>query len=449
MSQRQRILIAQQQRLALNSSLHASIRLLRSDTAGLTRFLEEQAADNPHIRLIPPEPAALGDWLPRWSGALAFGTRSAPAIEEAAAAQPGLIAHVTAAIQAMALPRGAHRIALALVEALEPSGWLGRSTTAIAADLSLPEAEVTAILTRLQTIEPVGLFARNLADCLALQVADLGLLDREMAVILHNLDLLAAGDMARLATLCGCDEAGVARRFRTIRALNPKPGNDFSAANPAHAREPDLLARPMKGGRWQVALNRSALPSVEVVVDPPAPASPEGLQAAKTLHHMLTARNDTLLQVGHEIAGRQVAALVQGPGALVPMTMAEVAAALGLHVSTISRVVAGASMDSPQGVWWLRRMFSGARGAGKAGGDGPRAAAAALRHRLGRIVATESPDAPLSDAALTERLAQETGVVLARRTVAQYREAEGIPPAHRRRRVKRRPQTRANRVGQE
>lgn len=449
MSQRQRILIAQQQRLALNTSLHASIRLLRSDTAGLARFLEEQVAENPHIRLIAPEAAALGDWLPRWSGVLAFGSRVAPAIDETAAAQPGLIAHVTAAIQAMALPRGAHRIALALVEALEPSGWLGRSPNAIAADLSLPETEVTAVLSRLQTIDPIGLFARDLADCLALQVADMGLLDREMAVVLQNLDLLAAGDMARLAALCGCDEAGVARRFRIIRTLNPKPGTDFSAANPAHAREPDLLARPLKGGRWQVALNRSALPSLEVEAEPPSGANPEGLQAAKALHHMLAARNDTLLQVGREIAQRQIAALAQGPGALAPMTMAEVAEALGLHVSTISRVVAGASLDSPHGVWWLRRMFSGARGAGKAGGDGPRAAAAALRHRLGRIVATESPDAPLSDAALTERLTQETGVILARRTVAQYREAEGIPPAHRRRKAKRRSRPMVNRAGQE
>jgi RNA polymerase sigma-54 factor len=295
----------------------------------------------------------------------------------------------------MALPRGSHRIALALVEALEPSGWLGLSTAAIAADLALPEAEVTAVLTRLQTVDPAGLFARNLAECLALQAADLGLLDREMGVILHNLDLLAAGDLARLAALCGCDEAGVARRFRLIRALNPKPGSDFSPANPAHAREPDLVARPLKGGRWQVALNRSALPALEVVADPPKGSRPEGLQAARALHHMLAARNDTLLQVGREIARRQIGALAQGPGALAPMTMAEVAETLGLHVSTISRVVAGASLDSPHGVWWLRRMFSGARGAGKSGGDGPRAAAAALappagqhcRHRIRRSAA--------------------------------------------------------------
>lgn len=440
MSQRQRIVIAQQQRLALNSSLHASIRLLRSDTAGLTRYLEEQAAENPHLKLIPPESPALGDWLPRWTGVLALGDPASPFIPEAASAPPSLIAHATAAIQGMALPRGALPIALALVEALEPSGWLGRSPGAIAAELGLPTDEVLAVLYRLQTIEPAGLFARNLAECLALQVKEQGHLDREMMVILRNLDLLAAGQTRRLARLCDCSEAEVTQRFRLIRTLNPKPGSEFARPNPAHSREPDLLARPLHDGNWQVALNRSALPSLEVVAEapPPAGADPDKLKSARALSHMLSARNDTLLKVGQEIARRQVLALAQGPGALQPLTMAEVAASLGLHVSTISRVVAGASMDSPFGVWWLRRMFSGSRGGpvGEAGeSDGPQASAAALRHRLGRLVAAEAPEAPLSDAALAGQLAQDTGVSLARRTIAQYREAQGIPPAYRRRQM--------------
>lgn len=462
MSQRQRIVISQQQRLALNGSLHASIRLLRSDTAGLTRYLEEQAAENPHLRLIAPEPPKLGDWLPRWSGVLAFGPRGALVTQDAAAAAPGLIAYVTAAIQALSLPRLALRIALALVEALEPSGWLGRTTAQIADDLGLPLEEVDAVLTRLQRIEPAGLFARNLADCLALQALDQKRLDPPMAMILRHLDLLAAGDTARLARLCGCDEAGVLARFRLIRTMNPKPGNDFLPDNPVLTREPDLVARPLKDGRWQIALNRSALPGLEVIVDA-AKRDAKAYAEAKALHYMLAARNDTLLRVGREIVSRQVAALISGPAALQPMRMAEVAEALGMHISTISRVVAGASLDSPRGLWMLRAMFSGARGSGakgngvggsRSGGggtggggtgrlpganaasatddDGPKMAAAALRHRLGQIVASEPALAPYSDAVLTERLAEETGVLLARRTVALYRDTLGIPPAHRR-----------------
>ena len=455
MSQRQRIVIAQQQRLALNTSLHSAIRLLRSDTAGLTRYLEEQAAENPHLRLSAPEPPAPGDWLPRWTGVLGPVQQGRGGSAEPAAAQPSLMAHVVAAIRALDLTRPAQRIALALVEALEPSGWLGRAPEAVAKDLGLPPDEVAAVLERLQGVDPPGLFARNLAECLALQARDMGRLDPEMQVILTHLDLLAQGQTARLARLCGCDEAGVLARFRLIRTMNPKPGTLFSGAAPALGREPDLLARPDAQGRWSLALNRSALPSLSLEPRPERDSAPEAAgqrSAAKALCNMLQARNETLLRVGQEIALRQKAALVDGPGALVPMTMADLAEVLGLHVSTISRVVAGASMDSPFGVWWLRQMFSGARGPGRAArrgierghdadtsapteGAGPVLSAAALRHRLGRIVAAEPDGAPLSDAALADRLAEETGVRLARRTVAQYREAEKIPPAHRRKRL--------------
>lgn len=467
MSQRQRIVIAQQQRLALNTSLHSAIRLLRSDTAGLTRYLEEQAAENPHLRLSAPEPPAPGDWLPRWTGVLGPVQPGRGGMAEMAAPQPSLMAHVVAAIRALGLTRPAQRIALALVEALEPSGWLGRAPEAVARDLGLPPDEVAAVLERLQGVDPPGLFARNLAECLALQARDLGRLDPEMQVILSHLDLLAEGQTARLARLCGCDEAGVLARFRLIRTMNPKPGTLFSGAAPSLGREPDLLARPDAQGRWSLALNRSALPSLSLEPRPERDSTPEAAgqrSAAKALCNMLRARNETLLRVGQEIALRQRAALVDGPGALVPMTMADLAEVLGLHVSTISRVVAGASMDSPFGVWWLRQMFSGARGPGRAarggasqvrdagqgrgGGQGREAdtaapdegagavvSAAALRHVMGRIVAAEPAGAPLSDAALADQLAEATGVRLARRTVAQYREAAKIPSAHRRKRL--------------
>lgn len=447
MSQRPRIVIAQQQRLALNSGLSTSIRLLRSDTAGLTRYLEEQAAENPHVRLVGPEAAALGDWLPRWSGVFGSSAQGATGAAEISASGPSLTAHVIQAIRAMALPHEAQRIALALVEALEPSGWLGRPLAVIAREVGAEEGAVLAVLRRVQEIEPRGLFARNLAECLSLQAAELGALDPVMEAVLQNLGLLAAGDIQRLGRICGCDAEAIAQRFRTIRRLNPKPGAGFSPANPAHAREPDLLARPLPDGRWQVALNRSALPDVEVVARPDRTAPEGGLSAAKALRHMIEARNHTLLRVGQAIVARQAGALLQGPGALVPMRMADLAEALELHVSTISRVVAGASMDSPVGVFWLRQMFSGGRGgfmgrnaAGEESGTAPQAAAA-LRHRLARIIAAEAPNAPLSDAALAARLAEETGVQLARRTIAQYREAAGIPAAHRRR-------TRQTKIGQ-
>lgn len=427
MAPRPRIQISQTLRLELNTSLQTSIGLLRTDAAGLSRYLEEQAAQNPHLRLTPPAPAP-GDWLPRWSGVFTAAGGGADT-DYLPAAGPSLAAHVIAEIEGMRLPPRARRVAEALADALEPSGWLGRPLTVIADEAAAALAEVEAVLKRLQQIEPRGLFARDLAECLALQAQEMGALDGAMQVVLGNLPLLASGQTARLARLAGCDEAGVLARFRLIRGMNPKPGASFAGPGAAAPppREPDLLARARPEGGWEISLNRSSLPTIEVRRAEAGDAAQ--LAAARALHQAVKARNATLLRVGREIAARQEAALNDGAAALEPMTMADLAEALGLHESTISRVVAGTCLDTPRGAWWLRRMFSSARQ-----GSGGVTSAAALRHRLLGLVAGEDPQRPLSDAALARALLAETGVDLPRRTAAQYRAEAGIPPAHRRRR---------------
>ncbi len=425
MSQRPRIQVTQTQRLQLNAGLQVSIRMLRADAAGLARYLEEQAADNPNLRLDPPPLPAAGEWLPRWTRVLPGGL--VDEVEQAAGPGPSLMGHVMATIDRRMTDAKDRQIALALAEALEPSGWLGRPVALIARELGARTREVEAVLARLQEIEPVGLFARDLAECLRLQAQEEGSYDAAMGVMLSRLDLLAACDMARLARLAAVSEAEILRRFKLIRALNPKPGTEFDALAVAHPREPDLIVRRAAAGEWEVTLNRSCLPTLHVVDGDGGTAS--GLAAAKVLHNMVEARNSTLLRVGREVLQRQTAALVQGGAALVPMTMAEVAETLGLHESTVSRVVAGTAVDTPRGMWWLRLLFSGAVG----GKDGAGVAAAALRDRLAQLVAGEPAGAPLSDEALAVALGQG-GVVLARRTVAKYRAMLNIPPAHRRRR---------------
>lgn len=433
----------QSQRLALNRSLLASLGVLRADAGGLTRFLEEEAARNPHLRLDPAPAPAFGEWLPRWasvlpgigsgngggsSGGGSSGWGGSDAVEQAIGAGPSLMVHVTTSIEAMFRTARDRQIALRLAEALEPSGWLGQPPEQIAQTLAgVPLSEVEQVLARLQTLEPAGLFARNLSECLALQLADAGVMDAGYAVILGNLDLLARGDLARLARLCALPEADLAKRFRVIRALNPKPGTQFAAFGAGPLREPDLVARPEGGGGWSVALNHSALPSLQVVASPSGSA--ESLSAARALGRMVEARNATLLRVGREVLQHQHAALAKGAGALAPLTMSELAATLGLAQSTISRVVAGASVDTPYGTWWLRRLFSGRIGPKEA--EGPALSAAALRDRLTRLIATEDRAAPLSDAALATALSAD-GPAIARRTAAKYRQMLDIPPAHRR-----------------
>ena len=421
----------QTQRLSLNGTLVASIGILRADAGGLTRFLEEEAARNPHLRLEPPPPPALGEWLPRWASVLPglAAAGSGNALDYAVGAGPSLMVHVTAAIDTLFHTARDRQIALRLAEALEPSGWLGQPLAEIATATGTRLSEVEAVLTRLQKIEPAGLFARNLAECLTLQLTDTGQIDAGFVTIMDHLDLLARGDLSRLSRLSGQSEAELMQRFRVIRALNPKPGTQFAAFGADPLREPDLVARPEGGGGWSVALNNSALPSLQVVKS--ETGSAPDLRAARALGRMVEARNATLLRVGREVLQHQHAALASGAGALEPLTMAMIAERLGLAESTISRVVAGASVDTPFGTWWLRRLFSG--GVGAQGPERKLVSAAALRDKLARLVAAEDRTAPLSDAALVAALAAG-GQDIARRTVAKYREMLDIPPAHRRRR---------------
>lgn len=413
MKSRSRISVHQTQRLALTTGLATSIRILRADAAGLSRYLEEAAAENPQILLARPQ---VQDWIPRWKSAFA-GDAERP---EQEAAGPSLVSHVLGLVEALRLTAADTRIAMALAEALEPSGWIGRSLASIAGQLGVAIPAVEAVLARLQAqAEPTGLFARNLAECLRLQAQEAGEFDPPMMALLDRLDLLAKGEIDRIAREAGMEFADLRQAFGRLRSYDPKPGAGFEAFA-APIREPDLIAEKGASG-WIVSLNRSALPSVSV-----AEGRAKGRAEARALIRMIEGRNATLLSVGQDILTRQTAALEQGLGALVPMTMAEIAQALGLHESTISRVVAGTAVDTPRGTWWLRTLFTKAPREG-----GP--AAGALRDRLARLVANEDPDHPLSDEALATALA-EGGAPIARRTVAKYRTMLNLPPAHRRRR---------------
>lgn len=413
MKSRTRVTVQQTQRLTLTTALANSIQILRADAAGLTAHLEELAAENPQIVLTKPQ---VPEWLPRWKSAFAIdGDRP-----EQAAAAPSLVSHVLGLIDAMRLEPAEARIAEALAGALEPTGWLGSTPAEIARQLGVAIPAVEAVLRRLQDrAEPTGLFARNLAECLRLQAADAGELDPLMIAVLDRLELLAKGDLDRIAREAGTEVDEIRTRLARLRGYDPKPGAGFEPLS-TPLREPDLIAQKGRNG-WIVSLNRSALPSITV-----AAGRAKGRAEARALARMVEGRNATLLSVGQEILQRQMAALDEGIGRLEPMTMAEIAGALDLHESTVSRVVAGAAVDTPRGTWWLRMLFTKAAREG-----GP--SAGALRDRLARLVADENPEAPLSDDALAAALAAG-GAPIARRTVAKYRAMLHLPPAHRRRR---------------
>jgi RNA polymerase sigma-54 factor len=417
MKARNRISVQQTQRLTLTATLATSIQILRADAQGLSRYLEEQAAENPALQLAPLVPP---DWTPRWRTAFAQAGAARGEVPEAAAAAPSLTAHAMNLVEAIGFSRAEARIAEALVEELEPSGWIGQSPEIIAERLGVPKGDVDRVLARLQAqADPTGLFARNLADCLRLQAEDAEEMDAVMAAVLLRLPLVAQGEIDRLAREAGVSVEAVRLRIGRLRGYNPKPGAGFEVQS-ALVREPDLMVERQED-RWVVSLNRSALPTITV-----AEGRGTGRSQARAILRMIEGRNQTLLRVAEEILQRQEPALEQGLGALRPMTMADVAAAVGLTQSTVSRVVAGTAIDTPRGTWWLRALFTRALQDG-----GP--SAGALRDRLVHLVQAEDPLAPLSDAALAQALS-DMGAPVARRTVAKYRDMLKLPPAHRRRR---------------
>lgn len=421
---------AQRQSLVVTAQLQQAICLLQMPNAELSSFIESQSEENPFIELrLPPAPvpsAPLGKTAPEdWDRVAGL----------AADPGPSLYVHVAAEIARLGLDAPQAAAAQVFLDALEPWGWLGRPMEELAfrAGLSLEAAE--ALLARLQKIEPAGLFARTLAECLQLQAEEQGLLTPLFAAVLTHLPLLAAADLKGLCRACGCGMEDLKAVLRSLRGLNPKPGALFDAAPPPQ-RPPDLVVSRGAEG-WRVDLNRSTLPSVMVRSDAAegfartaAPYVGERLSVAKWLARAVEHRNQTTLKIGAEVVRRQRGFLEEGLARMAPMTLREVADAVGVHESTVSRVSSGLMIATPQGTFPLKSFFTAALAAREGDTAG---SAAAVRHRVRQLVQAESPDDPLSDDAIAKIISDE-GVTLARRTVAKYREQLNIPSSVQRRR---------------
>ncbi|MCT7378573.1 RNA polymerase factor sigma-54 [Chelativorans salis] len=333
-------------------------------------------------------------------------------------------------------------LALELAEGLDEAGYLtadmGEIATRTGADLELLER----VLLTCQTFDPAGLFARSLAECLALQLKARNRLDPAMEVLVANLDLLAKRDFHALKQLCGVDEEDLIEMLGEIRALDPKPGTAFTT-EPADPVVPDVTVRPAADGGWAVELNQDALPRVLVdqtyFATVSARAGKEDkafltdcLQSANWLARSLDQRAKTILKVASEIVRQQDAFLLHGVRHLRPLKLRTVAEAIGMHESTVSRVAANKYMMTPRGLFELRYFFTAALAAA----DGGEAhSAEAVRERIRRLIEAEDAGNVLSDDAIMDIL-HEDGIDVARRTVAKYREGMNIPSSVQRRREK-------------
>ena len=336
-------------------------------------------------------------------------------------------------------------IAQALLEALEPSGYIVGSIEPVADRLGVDLAVVERVLARCQAFEPAGLFARSLAECLALQLKAVDRLDPAMETLLANLDRLAAREFEELARRCGVDREDLLDMVAEIRALDPKPGLSFDHDDTPIVVPDVHVRRSRAGSGWTVELNDQALPRLIVDRVYFAEVSSkvgegddkrflcECLQKASWLERSLDQRARTILKVASEIVRRQEQFLLHGVSHLRPLNLRMIADAVGLHESTVSRATANKSLSTPRGVFEFKYFFSSS--VPSANGEEAHSAEA-VKHRIRRLIAAEIPDAVLSDDAIVSALGKD-GIDIARRTVAKYREAMGIGSSVERRRAMR------------
>jgi len=365
-------------------------------------------------------------------------------LEATLTSEKNLRDHLTEQLKIDLPDLGDQLIGLALIDMLDEAGWLvGFDAQAMAEQLGCDVERVERVLAACQRFDPPGIFARSLKECLAIQLREKNRLDPAMAALLDNLELLAARNLPAIMKVCGVDAEDVADMVVDIRKLNPKPALAFDHT-PAQLVTPDILMRANPGGGWLIDLNPDTLPRVLVnhryfarISDSARNKADkeyisERFQSANWLVKSLHQRATTILKVASEIIRQQDAFFIHGVSHLRPLILRDIAEAIGMHESTVSRVTTNKFMATPRGVFELKYFFTSAI----QGADGQAShSAEAVRHRIKTMIDAEKPDDVLSDDKLVEILRAE-GIDIARRTVAKYREAMKIPSSVQRRRAK-------------
>lgn len=364
-------------------------------------------------------------------------------LENAVSAETNLREHLLAQLHGEIDDPIERAIGAQVIESLDEAGYLSEPIGELAERLGCPVELAEAVLAKVQDFDPAGVGARNLSECLALQLKERDRLDPAMQTLLGRLDLVARHDWPQLMKLCGVDAEDMADMVREIRALDPKPGLAFrhEASQPV---VPDVFVRRSADGGWLVELNSETLPRVLVnnryfsrIANSAKNKAEQTylagcLTAANWLVKALDQRATTILKVSTEIVRQQENFLLHGVHQLRPLNLRAIAEAIGMHESTVSRVTSNKYMSTPRGVLELKYFFTAS--IASADGEGSYSAEA-VRQRIKQLVDQEKPAEIFSDDRIAEILLAE-GIDLARRTVAKYREALGIASSVQRRRQK-------------
>ena len=465
------------QHLTLTPQLQQSIRLLQLSTLELNQELEQMLQDNPLLEreeedeasftatevpthtaeaetqsseTAPPENSDLESATTLddsdWNDYSAAGNDDEDNdYAQGSVAGASLREHLLSQLIVSPLTLRDRTLVAALIDDLDDSGFLTQPLADITASLQteleeLEPEELETALKHLQNMDPTGVGARNLAECLSLQLRalppDTPARDDALRLTTDHLDLLAARDVGKLKKTLGIDDAALRAARALILSLNPRPGAVYSM-DETHYVIPDVHVRKVKG-MWVASLNADAMPKLRVnrvYADILARHRESGggqlasqLQEARWLIKNVQQRFDTILRVSQAIVDRQKHFFEHGEVAMRPLVLREIADAVELHESTISRVTTQKFMMTPRGLYELKYFF----GSHVSTDSGGACSSTAIRALIKQMIASEGGKRPLSDGQLAEVLGQQ-GIVVARRTVAKYRESLQIPPANMRR----------------
>ena len=475
MKQTQQLQLRQSQQMAMTPQLQQSLKMLQMNSVDLMQAVQAELEQNPLLGLEEAseteqrepekaedsgEPQELSGTLPEqqdstvdaWEGG---GEESRPYhisdsdddgdfVNQTVAKPISLREHLEQQIMLDYDDPAERLIALQLLDYVEPTGYLSAEHVAVCNQLGCTMEELETVITKLHSLDPLGIFARNLAECLTIQLRERDRLDPAMQTMLENLELIALADFKKLSRICGVTEEDIGEMCVELRALNPKPAQHFEHSTTENW-QPDVLVRRVDGG-YRVELNPDTMPrvlfhrayyaeiSAKTKDKNERKTLSEYAQSANWLVRSLEQRAQSILKVASEIVLMQEEFLDKGVYYLKPMTLKAVAERVDLHESTVGRVVNGKYMNTPKGVFEFRYFFSSAVGAGDAT-NGEDLSSRAIKEFIRQFIENETTDNILSDEAITVML-KDKGMEVARRTVAKYREALGIPTSSDRRRAK-------------
>ena len=334
-------------------------------------------------------------------------------------------------------------LAISLIDYLHPSGWLIKPVEEVAEEIKKPLNYIEEIIKQLQCLEPIGIFAKNLSECLKIQLQEKGILDNKYQILVDNLSLITKGKIKTLTKMCEIENNKIIQMINIIKTLNPKPAENFNS-EPLKISEPDIIVtKTIKG--WKIDLNKSTLPTIDLDEDYITEISNLNLGVddndftankigeAKWLQKAVDQRNKTILKVASVILQKQIGFFKHGLSHMKPLILKDVADAIGMHESTVSRVTNSKLILTDWGLLSLKEFFSASIPSSE---ESDKHAASAVREALKKLISSEVSNKPLSDEKIADVLSNQ-GIEVARRTVAKYRDMLSIPSsAERKRRSK-------------